>query len=253
MRPHGGGGSPGDETLFAPRSQSVAGVAIGILVLDLWYPLVPGNVANASTFGFPVLYKILEGHGLDVLDAEPSLLPAVIAGGRELIKQGVRAVVGSCGYLGFYQREAAAVLEVPTFLSSLLQAPAILASLGPARRLGIICASSESLTPDLLGACGIADVSRLVVAGAEDLPEFQNILKCTGRLRSRVLERQLVELAVDLVARHPEVGALLLECSDMPPYAWAIQEELRMPVFDYTTLIHWVQRAVVQTPYAGII
>ncbi|MCZ7663333.1 MAG: aspartate/glutamate racemase family protein [Thermoleophilia bacterium] len=242
-----------DETIVVRRSRSIGGAAIGILVLDLWYPLIPGNVANASTFDFPVLYWVLQGRGLEVLEAEPSLLEAVVAGGEELVRQGVRAIVGSCGYLGFYQREAADALEVPTFLSSLLQVPMILASLGPSKRLGILCATSRSLSPELLRACGVDDGSRLVIAGAEELPEFQNILRCTGSLNSCALERELGGLAVDLLSRHPDIGALLLECSDMPPYAWSIQRRLQVPVFDYTTMVNWVYRAVVQKPYTGII
>lgn len=239
--------------LSVPRAQSIAGVPIGILVLDLWYPLVPGNVANASTFDFPVLYRVLRGCGLEVLAADPSLLDPIISAGRELQEQGVRAVVGSCGYLGFYQREVAAALDVPTFLSSLLQIPIILASLGPSKRLGIICATSESLSPHFLGACGVEDHSRLVVVGAQELSEFKNILHCTGHLDSDALKRELVDLACGLVQRHPDIGALLLECSDMPPYASAIQERLRIPVFDYTTMIHFVHRAVVRTPFRGIV
>lgn len=238
--------------LSVPRAQSIAGMAVGIIVLDLWYPLVPGNVANASTFDFPVLYRVLRGRGLEILSADPSLLDPIIEAGRELQGQGVRAVVGSCGYLGFYQQEVAAALDVPTFLSSLLQVPIILTSLGPTQRLGIICASSESQFPEVLRACGVEDRSRLVIVGAEGLPEFQNILHCTGHLDSGALERELVELAGGLVQSHPDIGALLLECSDMPPYAWAIQEALRIPVFDYTTMIRWVHAAVVRRPFRGI-
>jgi len=115
-----------DVQVSVPKGQAVAGSAIGILVLDLWYPYLAGNVANASTFSFPVLYKILEGStGPQILSGDPVLLDMIVDGGRQLEKQGVRAIVGACGYFGNFQKQAAARLDVPVYLSSVLQIPVI--------------------------------------------------------------------------------------------------------------------------------
>ena len=241
-----------DLELRVPQGQVIAGAAIGILVLDLWYPLLPGNVANASTYDFPVLYERLEGAtGEMIFRADPALLEMIVEGGRKLEKQGARAIIGVCGYFASYQQEASAALDAPVFLSSLLQAPLVAHSLKPGQKVGIVCADSESLTADTLGACGITDLSTVVVAGAQNLTEFKNIIRSTGRFNSAQIERELVGLAQELVAEHPEVGAILLECSDMPPYAWAIQNAVRRPVFDYVTLIRWVHSTVVRRRFAG--
>jgi len=237
-----------------PKGQAIAGNAIGILVLDLWYPYLPGNVANASTYNFPVHYKILKGSSIpEILSADPALLDLIVEGGRELEKQGVRAIIGACGYFGNYQKETAAILDVPVFLSSLLQVPTITRGLRQNQKVGIICAVADSLTPKLLSQCGVDDLSDIVIAGAQDLPEFQNIVQCTGHFNSYKIEQQLVDLAKQLVANYPDIGAILLECSDMPPYAWAIQNAVRLPVFDFTTLINWVYNAVVRRPFTGFI
>jgi len=237
-----------------PKGQAIAGNAIGILVLDLWYPYLPGNVANASTYNFPVQYKILRGSTIpQILSADPTLLDLIVEGGRELEKQGARAIIGACGYFGNYQKEAAAILDVPVFLSSVLQIPIIRRGLKPNQKVGVICAVADSLTPKLLSQCGIDDLSNIVIAGAQDLPEFQNILQCTGSFNSHEIEQQLVELAKQLVSNNPDIGAILLECSDMPPYAWAIQNAVKLPVLDFTTLINWVYNTVVRRPFAGFI
>jgi len=237
-----------------PKGQAIAGNAIGILVLDLWYPYLPGNVANASTYNFPVQYKILRGSTIpQILSADPTLLDLIVEGGRELEKQGARAIVGACGYFGNYQKEAAAILDVPVFLSSVLQIPIIRRGLKPNQKVGVICAVADSLTPKLLSQCGIDDLSNIVIAGAQDLPEFQNILQCTGSFNSYEIEQQLVELVKQLVNNNPDMGAILLECSDMPPYAWAIQNAVKLPVLDFTTLINWVYNTVVRRPFAGFI
>jgi aryl-alcohol dehydrogenase-like predicted oxidoreductase len=123
-----------------------------------------------------------------------------------------------------------------------MQAPMILSSLPPDRKLGVICAVAES-NPAIMEACGITDPSRIAVAGAEDLPEFKNVLGCKGHFNSHKLEEELVGLAVDFVETNREVGAILVECSDMPPYAFAIQNAVQMPVFDYTTLVNWLYQS----------
>jgi hypothetical protein len=243
-----------DVQVSVPKGQAVAGSAIGILVVDLWYPYLPGNVANASTFSFPVLYKILEGStGAQILSGDPVLLDMIVDGGRELEKQGVRAIVGACGYFGHFQKEAAAILDVPVYLSSVLQIPVIRRGLKPNHKVGVICASADSLTPRLLSQCGVYDSSDIVIAGAQDLPEFQRILQCAGSFNSRKTEEQLVALARQFVSDNPDIGAILLECSDMPPYAWAIQKAVGLPVFDFVTLINWVHYAVLRRPFAGFV
>lgn len=242
-----------DADISIPKGQAIAGCAIGILALDVCYPFLPGNVANATTFNFPVRYKILRGYSEHILRHDPSLLDPIIEKGKELESEGVRAIVGACGFFGYYQREVAAALDVPVFLSSLLQIPIIKRALKPDRKVGVICADSNALTLDVLRACGVEDSSDVVIAGAQDLPEFKNILRSTGHFNPAKLERELVDLSRKLVAENPEVGAILLECSDMPPFSWSIQNALGLPVFDYVTLINWVYNAVVRHPFAGFI
>jgi hypothetical protein len=238
--------------ITVPEGRAIAGHAIGIVVIDIAYPLVPGNVANATTFNFPVMYKVLRGADIaQILRGDPALLPPLIQGAQELVQQGARAIVGACGSFAYYQKAVAAVLEVPTFLSVMLQVPLILQGLRPDQRLGILAASAAALTPRVFEQCNIADNSRLAIAEARNLPEFQNLLGCTGRLNSRKLEQEVVALMRQFVKDTPDLGAILLQCSDLPPYAWAIQTAVELPIFDMNTLINWVHSAVVRRPYSG--
>ncbi|MGD2272866.1 MAG: aspartate/glutamate racemase family protein [Desulfobacterales bacterium] len=241
-----------DAEVRIPEGRAISGASIGILVLDLGYPYLPGNVANASTYRFPVRFNILRGSTIpQILSHDRSLLDMIVAGGRELIKDGVRAIVGACGYFGYYQKEAAAALEVPVFLSSLLQISIIKQTLKADQQVGVICAHYESLSKETLAACGVDDPSELVIVGAQDLPEFKNIINCTLHYNPAQLEKELTELAVKLARDNPQIGAFLLECSDMPPFSWAIQNATGLPVFDFITMIKWIHSAVVQTPYHG--
>lgn len=236
------------------KGQAVAGCALGILVLDLWYPYIPGNVANASTYNFPVLYHIIKGSTVpQILNGDPSLLNLIVAGGQELERQGCRAIVGACGYFGHFQKEASQRLNVPSYLSSILQVPIMLRGLKPDQKVGIICGSAPHLKPSLLKQCGVEDLSRVVIVGAQDCAEFWNIGGCAGHFISAKIEKELVDLAKELVSKNPDIGAILLECSDMPPYAWAIQNAVRLPVFDFPTLTTWIYNGVLRRPFAGFI
>ncbi len=241
------------KTLRIPQGQYIAGHAIGIVHLEVWYPLLPGNVVNATTYPFPVRFKQLAGATQEkILRADPSLADLVIQAGRELQAEGCRALVGACGYFANYQRIVADALEMPVFLSSLLQVPLIHRSLRRGEKIGILCADAGSLRPAALAACGVTPDIPVAIMGLEDQPEFANILYSRGQFDYDRLEAEIVGAAQRLVAREPAVKAILLECSDMPPFAYAVQQAMQMPVFDFITMIRWVQSALAQRPYAGI-
>jgi hypothetical protein len=244
-----------DETFYIRKGQVVSGYTIGILLLDTWYPLVPGNVVSACTFNFPVLPKMIPG-GLQerVHRGDPTILDDLIKAGRELELNGVRAIVGACGYLGNYQQAAAAAFNVPTYLSSMIQIPFIKTGLKPDERIGVLCADGHSLTPALLKKVGVDDSSICVIAGIGDEPEFSAILRSDrGHFDNKKVRQEVVGAAVKLVQENEKIGAILLECSDMPPYAAAVQRAVNLPVFDFTTMINWVHQSVSQKPYYGFV
>lgn len=236
----------------AMPQQSIAGHAIGIVVLETWYPLLPGNVANATTFNFPVRYKILREATVErILSADPSLADMIIQAGREFEQEGIRAMVGACGYFANYQKEVAAALNIPVFLSSLLQAPMIYRSLKPGRQIGMLAANAKAVNRNMLEACGITPEIPLVYLGMEDQPEFRNILEYGGQFDYDRFEAEVVSRAKQLVAENPDVGAILLECSDLPPFAWSVHQAVRLPVFDFISMINWIYHGVVQCVYRG--
>jgi len=240
--------------LSIPKGQHIAGHAIGIVLLEVWYPLLPGNVVNATTYPFPVRYKLLRGATQErILRADPALADLVIEAGKELQQEGVRAIVGACGYFANYQRQAAAALDVPVFLSSLLQVPLIHAGLKPGQRVGILCADAASLRPAALAACGVTPDIPIAIMGLEDQPEFGAILYSRGEFDYDRVEAEVVGSALRLVETQPDVGAILLECSDMPPFAAAVQRAVRRPVFDFITMIRWIYSGLVQRSYEGLL
>ncbi len=48
----------------------------------------------------------------------------------------------------------------------------------------------------------------------------------------------------DLVTRNPDVGAILLECTNMMPYSAAINRATGMPEFDMYDFVTWFHQAL---------
>lgn len=227
-----------------------SGHAIGIIAIDLVYPKLPGNVVNATTFDFPVLYKKVSFDIELLFKGSPELAQIVIDAARELESEGVRAIVGACGYFAHFQDQVARAVNVPVFLSSLCQLPIIKLGLAQDQKIGVFAASANNIDDQILKGVG-GSIDDIIIQDVGSMESFAPIRWGKTALDNAALTTDLTACAHELVKQHPEIGAILLECSDLPPYAHAIQAATGLPVFDFITLINWVHRAVVQQPYYG--
>lgn len=223
------------------------GYAVGILMLDTRFPRIPGDMGHAGTFDFPVRYHRVTGASPDLVvrRGHQGLLARFIEGAQFLEREGIRAISTNCGFLAKFQRELAGAVSVPVFTSSLMLVPLVARMLAPGRAVGILTVDASSLHAEHLVAAGIGPDTPTVIAGLE-----------AGRAFTRVLLDDLLELDVDaarqehvrvahqLVTVHPEVGAIVLECTNMPPYRAEIQQTTGLPVFDITTLVRMLHEAL---------
>ena len=230
----------------------LGGHAIGIIAVDWLAPKMPGNVANATTYSYPVLYKVIKlDNGIEQMFAgDPALEQRIVEAAKELERDGVRAIIGACGYFAHYQKIVAAAVNVPVFLSSLCQLPIIKIGLKPEQKILVMCASGDSVNQEFFSKVG-ANVDDCVIQDVGSMESFAPIRWGKTVMDNKKLTEDLAALAVKAVEAHPEVGAILLECSDLPPYACEIQRATGLPVFDFISLINWVEHAVVQKRYYG--
>lgn len=234
------------------KSQNWAGETIGIIVLDCEYPYIPGNVANATTYDFPVRYAVAEGadnHRL-IFERDLTLLTPFIEAARKLQAEGVRAITGACGFMALFQEQIAAAVDIPVFMSSLLQVPFIQRITG--KRVGIISADKSQLSQEHLTKSGIAPDTPIALGGMETCSPFrQAIFYPDGTLDDDAIRAGVVAVATELQAQHADLGAILLECSDLPPYAVDVQRATGLPVFDFIAMINYVHQTFVRRPYQG--
>lgn len=220
--------------------KAVFGARLGILMLEARFPRIVGDMGNATTWPFPVLYRVVEGASPDrvVRHRAEGLLPSFLEAAQELVDLGADGITTNCGFLSLYQQELAAHVRVPVATSSLMQIPSVLRLLPPGQRVGVLTVNAATLTAEhLLGAGADPDTP---VVGTEGGSEFTRVLLGNiPRLNIDAAERDIVEAGRALVGAHPEVGAIVLECTNMTPYAAALRHELHRPVFDIYSLITW--------------
>jgi hypothetical protein len=226
---------------IARGGKAIYGVPLGILMLEARFPRIPGDMGNAATWPFPVLYRVVKGATPEkvVLGRAAGLLPDFIEAAKDLVQLGAEAITTNCGFLSVFQAEIAAAVGVPVATSSLIQVPWVQATLPPGKRVGLVTVSGSTLSPAHLESAGVPLDTPL--AGTENGKEFFRVLIKAEKedMDVALAERDVVEAGRELVAGHPDVGAIVLECTNMPPYAAALQAEVGLPVYDIYSMITW--------------
>lgn len=220
--------------------KNVYGARVGCLMLETRFPRIPGDMGNAETWPFAMLYKVVRGASVHrvVREKADGLIDAFLAAAEELVADGADGITTTCGFLALYQKPLAARCAVPVATSSLMQVPLAQSLLPPGRRVGVITYSAESLTPEHFAAVDVpADTP---VVGVDEAGTFYRVIMA-GETTMDVAEMRndVLEAGDRLLAAHPEVGAVVLECANMPPYSRALGARLGLPVFDIYSFITW--------------
>ena len=225
--------------------------AIGILSLDTRFARLPGDAGNPASYPFAAHVAVVEGADSPGIVRDGALPEPILrrfeAAAIGLEAQGAAAIVSTCGFLATAQTRIAAAVRVPVLLSALSLLPVVQAS--RPGLVGVLTASRQALGPAVLAAAGIAPEA-VAIAGLEDEPAFADSFLAARDRQPAHFDRGAVEAAAvrrarALQAAHPNLGALLLECGNLPPYADALRAATGLPVF------HIVDAAVVLVAAGG--
>jgi len=204
---------------------------------------VSGNIAHPDTFDFPVRYRRVDGACYEtvVVRPTPEVCEKMVRAARELEKEGVRALSTSCGFNALFQKTLADAVNIPVFSSSLLQVPVVSRMLKKNQSVGIVTANKPRLTDDHLEAVGITSTVPVSIYGIEETHEFSRVRSDPNAALNVIkMQEEILCIVQSLLKEHPETGAIVLECTDLPPFASAIREITGLPVFDIVTLVYWV-------------
>jgi Asp/Glu/hydantoin racemase len=233
------------------------GQAVGIVMQPDRILRMPGDVGNATTFPFPVRYEVVQGADAAHLkrpELARAAAPLYVAAARALEATGVRVIGTGCGYLSILHRDLQAAVAVPVVSSSLMQVPWVARTLPPGKRVGIITADSRALTEAYFEPLGWSSCEvPVAIKGIEAEREFLDLLVADNLEEEDIqtMHQAMARVAGELRDEHPDAGAIVLECTNLPPFASTIQRVARVPIFDVTTLLVWAHAAAVRHGFAG--
>jgi len=224
------------------RKRTFHGVNVGILMVKSKFTRYPGDVGNATTWDFPVQYKVVE-------DAVPSrmtelhnssLLEPFKRAAAELVEQGVDGITTTCGFLSIYQKELADTCPVPVATSSLLQVPLVQRLIPSNKRVGVITFSSALMNPAYLKDVGVPDDTPIIDMDRESA-FARAIMTAEDTAPFEVQQQEIVDTVGRLIEANPDIGAVVAECTNMTPFSHAVAERYGIPVYDAVSMIRWFQ------------
>ncbi|MCG6559860.1 aspartate/glutamate racemase family protein [Ruegeria sp. 1NDH52C] len=231
--------------------KTVFGATVGILMLETRFPRIPGDMGNAMTWPFPVHYRVVRGASPDkVVRGDPRvLLDAFVEAGRDLVATGADGITTNCGFLALVQDELRAALGVPVATSSLMQVPMVQALLPPGRKAVILTISKATLSPAHLSAAGVpADTP---VFGTDGGRAFtRDILGDAPQIDFAACRHDMLDAADQILAQQPDAGAIVLECTNMVPYAADLRRRTGLPVYSIYSMVTWFQSGLMPRRFA---
>jgi hypothetical protein len=244
-------GGPLEEKKIKPPS-------LGVIRLDYDYPPAEGDTDCPGSFGYDVYYRVVPGLTFERAQAgdipeqvERNFADAI----KHLEVRGVSAITGDCGFMMAFQVLARKIASAPVCMSSMVQCPVISCAIDDDDKILILTANSASLKPQkevLLSECGFhVDDDKFIIVGCQDVEGFDAVAKGKS-VPLDVVQPGIVRLAADVMRRHPEVGAILLECTELPAYADALRQALRLPVWDAVTCCDFYISSKQDNPRFGV-
>lgn len=217
---------------------------------------LPGSLENATSFECPVQYKALDisryPEGPRTLTPAAGLGQLMAKKTKELEREGVKIISTDCGFYSYFQDEMAEAVNIPVCTSALLMVPLVSRLVGKNKRVGIMTWDSRVLSKEHLKRAGIDDSIKVGIIGYEKWKEKRGDscplldMDLSPEKRLEMLEEDLVEAAKELIAKYPDIGVIVLECTAFPPAAYAVQRTTGLPVFDVVMLLNWIYHAVVR-------
>ena len=215
---------------------------IGIIMLDSQFPRIPGDVGNPKTWDFPVIYKIVKGAKPDIIVRKNPeiMIDKFIKAAKELVEKGAEGITTSCGFLSIFQKQIAKEVNVPVMTSALMQVPIIQKTMHKNKKVGILTINASTLSKKHLRLAGVSD--DVPIGTTEGAKVFTNaILNDEKIFNVKEARKENVNAAMKLVKENENIGAIVLECTNMIPYANDISIATKVPVFSLETMIQWFQ------------
>jgi len=223
---------------------------IGILVFNGKSPRIPGDPGNSATFNFQVCYEIVDGSFKDLIEGSEEIKDKIVNAAVNLENKGIKAIVGDCGLMGLYQDEIRSAVSIPVLASSLTLIPLIREVIHKEGKIGLVTGHSELLKPKHFKGAGVDSTGDIVIQGMENENHFKEIVIEGGTdLDPNKMGKDVLNAVEKLFKKSGDISAILLECSNLASYSYAINKKYQIPVFDINSGINLLKNAVSPQKY----
>ncbi|WP_164661377.1 aspartate/glutamate racemase family protein [Tropicibacter sp. Alg240-R139] len=227
--------------------KSVYGAVLGILMLEARFPRIYGDIGNATTWPFPVQYRVVKGASPDkVVRQDPMLLvDDFIAAANELVESGCDGITTNCGFLALTQERISRAVPVPVATSSLMQIPIVQALMGPGKKVAVLTISKNTLTPAHMKAAGVSNLDEVPIFGTDGGRAFTRcILDDHAEIDFEACRQDMIDAARQIVETDRDIGAIVLECTNMVPYARDVRKVTGLPVYSIYSFVNWFHQGL---------
>lgn len=241
------------------KDPSIQHASLGVIRLDWHYHPVPGDVGSSDSFEYPVYYRAVPGLTFEVCQSGV-MTPEIREHFKEAIRyldkdKGVSVITSDCGFFMWFQREARLYTSKPVVMSSLCILPALHSSLGSDGKIAILSANSTSLEPmhdTCAQECGVDwNQDCYVLVGCQDVDGFEAVASGAPVDLEKVTPG-IVKKAKEVIAKHRNIHAILMECTQLPPFSDDVRAATGLPVYDIVTCADFFVRGFVDNPRFGL-
>ncbi|KAL1584469.1 hypothetical protein WHR41_06263 [Cladosporium halotolerans] len=227
---------------------------LGFIAIECFFTRPPGDPFTNETWNFPLIRELAVGTAESQVvtssDYDDAFLDRFVDAGKTLADKGCVGLITSCGFLALAQSRLAARLPIPIATSALVQIPSIMAIMAPSQTLGILTYDSQRLQLAHVESAGVhpALLDRVHIAGAPTGGHLHRLVQQNAGYDHKAIEAELVTTAQQLIQQWPTMSVLVLECTQMPPFAEAIQRSMgrSVQVYDVYSMVNWFYGGLVK-------
>ena len=214
---------------------------LGVLMLDTSFPRPVGDIGNPDSFDHPVIYRRLPGAVVSrIVTDQPlpdDLVELFVNHAMALEAAGATVISTSCGFLFPLQDRLQAAVGLPVVTSALCILPTLRDQLGVDTPIGILTFDADRLSSHHIPGGGPVVVEGLKASDhlyrviAEDLTDLDQNEACNN----------VADAMLRLKSREPDLTAVILECTNLPPYRSNILKNNVFPIYDIHDTIKHLQ------------
>lgn len=235
---------------YYPPNEKLAPLGIMTTNVEGGLHRPPGDVLNDKSYDFPIISEIVTCATPENVVKSSRFTDEDIQGyvdtANKLVKRGAIGLITTCGFMAQLQNRIRDKVSVPIASSSLLQIPFVMSTLPSGSHIGVLTFNGAVLGPVHFEGVGVTkeQYARITIVGAPSKGPMHDAIADGLPYYREKIQDEMVGMTKTLLEKDPLIKAIVLECTQMPPFAKAVHKASGLPVYDILTLANWFYRGL---------